>query len=126
MFDPSSGAQIHDLNPGIEPDGLFWTCAIPDDGVKVDLAGKTASMQATNVSIDDYHDFVNAVAGGGPKPIEGKVSFKVVWTGVGAPVPIDNDDPPSSGGGFAGTFFQKPSCTAQMEWTARVGNSVFI
>jgi hypothetical protein len=126
MYAPGPGAQIHDLNPGIERSGLFWTAALPADSVRVDLSNGFASMEAKNVSINDYGDFTNALFGGGPRPINGKVSFKVVWEGEGDPVDIDNDDDPSVGGGWAGTIFQSPNCAAQMEWTARLGSSLFV
>ena len=84
MYDPSLGptpslaSQIHDLNPGITPpgpDGLFWTTVIPDEGIEVHLGEGVASMQATNVHIDDYGNVLNALFGGGPTPIPGVVSL---------------------------------------------------
>ena len=126
MYDPSLGAspvQIHDLNPGIEPDGLFWTAALPHDSVEVDLEHGFASMKATKVAIDDYGNIGNALLGGGPAEIPGKVSFSVEWVQSGDPFTIDNTDDPSLGGGFEGKFL--PSA-AQMEWTARVGDLKFV
>ena len=49
MYEPGPGAQIHDLNPGIKADGLFWTIAIPDEGIEVHLGKGFASMEATHV-----------------------------------------------------------------------------
>src|SRR3989442_8515995 len=46
----SPAVQIHDLNPGIKADGLFWTIAIPDEGIEVHLGEDFASMEATNRS----------------------------------------------------------------------------
>ena len=126
MYDPSLGTppvQIHDLNPGIEPDGLFWTAALPHDSVEVDLEHGFASMKATKVAIDDYGNIGNALLGGGPAEIPGKVSFSVEWVQSGDPFTIDNTDDPSLGGGFEGKFL--PSA-AQMEWTARVGDLKFV
>ena len=123
MYEPGPGAQIHDLNPGIKPDGLFWTIAMPDDWIKVDLGKGIASMKATNVPIDDYGDIPNALFGGGPAPIPGVVSFTVEWRGVNERINIRNDDPPASGGGFAGEFIRN---TAQMEWTATLGDLTFV
>jgi hypothetical protein len=67
-------------------------------------------------SILDYGDIVNALFGGGPAAISGKVPFKVVWNGVIDRVQIRNTDPVY--GGFGGSFIYN---TAQMEWTASVG-----
>src|SRR5438128_3457557 len=95
--------QIHDLNPGIKPDGLFWTIAIPDEAIEVNLGSGFASMEATNVPIDDYGAIANALFPS-PKfvPIPGKVSFTVEWSGVSERVNIRNLNRPSDGGGFAG------------------------
>ena len=129
MYDPSLGpdpahpVQIHDLNPGIKPDGLFWTIAIPDEGIEVHLGEGVASMQATNVHIDDYGNVLNALFGGGPTPIPGVVSFTVEWSGVNERVNVRNTTPPASGGGFAGEFILH---AAQMEWTATVGDFHFV
>jgi hypothetical protein len=35
------------------------------------------------VSVRDFHDFFNAVKGGGPKPVVSHVSFDVRWHGRG-------------------------------------------
>lgn len=55
-----------------------------------------------------------------PSSVPGSVSFKVVWSGVGQRVNVSNTDPVF--GGFAGEFIRN---TAQMEWTATVGNYTF-
>jgi hypothetical protein len=126
VFDPSLGTppvQIHDLNPGIEPDGLFWTVALPDDSVDVNFGNGFASLEGTKVPIDDYGNIANALLGGGPAPVPGLVSFTVEWSGVDERVKIRNTDPPLEGGGFAGEFIRND---AQMEWTAVVGNLKFV
>jgi len=115
--------QIHDLNPGIKPDGLFWTIAIPDEGIEVHLGEGFASMEATNVPIDDYGNIGNALFGGGPAPIPGVVSFTVEWSGVNERIKLRNNNSPASGGGFAGEFIRH---AAQMEWTATVGDLMFV
>ena len=117
VFLPGPGSQIHDLNPSaFPPVGLFWTVEIPESGVVVELGAGNASLQAANVAILDYGDIGNALFGGGPPPIPGTVSFKVVWSGVNQRVNVRNTDPVF--GGFAGEFVRN---SAQMEWTATVG-----
>jgi hypothetical protein len=112
------GQQIHDLNPStFPPVGLFWTIEIPRTGVDVELGAGRASLQALDVPIFDYGNIGNALFGGGPTPVPGSVSFKVVWSGVGQRLNIRNTDPVF--GGFAGEFIRN---TAQMEWTATVGD----
>jgi len=49
------------------------------------------------------------------------VSFRVVWSGVDQRVNIKNTDPVF--GGFAGEFIRGG---AQMEWTAKVGDFMFV
>ena len=127
--------QIHDLNPSaFPPVGLFWTIEISDDdseegkgdkqqtgggGIKVEFGKGSASMRVSNAPILDYGNIQNALFGGGPPPVPGSVSFNVVWSG-GQRVNINNTDPVY--GGFEGEFIRD---TAQMEWTASVGNYTF-
>lgn len=40
-------------------------------------------MHASNVRLPDYHDILNAIGGGGPKPVPSHVSFDVRWHGRG-------------------------------------------
>jgi hypothetical protein len=122
--DPNQNpVQIHDLNPSeFHPTHLFWTIAIPETGVQVNLGSGNASMQASDVPVIDHHDGGNSLFGGGPPPVHGaKVSFRVVWSGVQERVKIRNTDPVY--GGFAGTFIRN---TAQMEWTATAGDYSFV
>ena len=81
------------------------------------LGKGSASYQASNVPILDYGNIPNALFGGGPAPTPGTVSFKVVWSGVNERANIKNTDPVF--GGFAGEFVRN---TAQMEWSAVVGD----
>ena len=119
VYEPSSGSQIHDLNPSPSPPfGLFWTIAIPDDGIDVHLGAGRASMAADDVPIHDYGSFPNDITGGPGVP--GTVSFKVTWSGVQERLNIRNTNPVY--GGFAGQFIRN---SAQMEWKAKVGDLVF-
>jgi len=80
----------------------------------------SASLQASDVAILDYGNIPNALFGGGPPPIPGTVSFKVVWSGVNERVNIKNTDPVF--GGYAGEFVRN---SAQMEWSGAVGDFTF-
>jgi hypothetical protein len=118
---PSSGEQIHDLNPTAFPQvGLFWTIEIPMSGVDVHLEKGWARMEARHVPILDYGAIGNALFAGGRPPLQGSVSFKVVWSGAGNRVNIRNTDPVY--GGFEGEFIRN---SAQMEWTGIVGDLKF-
>jgi hypothetical protein len=115
VFEPGPGAPIlHDLNPGILPSGLFWTIEIPEESIQVNLGTGRASMEADNIPIlDDVYST--------SPPTPGFVSFTVIWSGVDERLNIHNDDPVY--GGFAGTFIRN---TAQMQWTATVGDFAFV
>ena len=122
VFLPGQGNQVHDLNPSsFPPVGLFWTTEIPIAGVEVQLGKGSASLEATDVAILDYGQIPNALFGGGPAPVAGTVSFKVVWSGVNERLNIKNTDPVF--GGYAGEFVRN---SAQMEWSAAVGDYTFV
>jgi len=111
------GSQIHDLNPGIAQSGLFWTAVVPAEAVSVNYAAGTATMQMADYHLKDYHDFQNAFFGGGPQPAPATLSFKAQW------------NCPTSGGAanisaekYRGTI---KTGTAQMEWTARIGDLLY-
>jgi hypothetical protein len=128
VFLPGPGNQIHDLNPTtFPPVGLFWTIQISDDrqgdndnGVKVQLGAGNATLQVSNAPVLDYGDTTNALFGGGPPPVPGVVSYKVVWNGVNQRINVRNTNP--TYGGFAGEFVRN---VARMEWTAKVGDLLF-
>jgi len=110
--------QIHDLNPSYPvPTGLFWTVAVPDGSVMADLAQGRAVLAARDVPILDHGTIPNALTGMGPPPTPGTVSFRVEWRADGPPVSVNN---PAQG--FAAELARG---TAQMEWTARVGDYTF-
>ena len=121
MFDPSLGdppVQIHDFNPGITQNGLFWTSVVHDDRVSVDLGAGRAVLEVHALHMPDYADFQNAVVGGGPRPVPSVVSYRVVWTATGSASAVDN---PAQQ--FRGTF---RSAVAQMTWSARTPDFDFV
>jgi hypothetical protein len=115
--------QIHDFNPSTFPPlGLFWTIELPEESVEVEFGKGRASLQGFDVSVFDYGTLANALFGPVPSPLlTGSVSFKVAWGGAGQRVHVRNTDPVY--GGFAGEFIRN---TAQMEWTATVGDYAFV
>ena len=115
--------QIHDLNPStFPPSGLFWTIELPEDSVAVEFGRGRASLWGFDVPIFDYGMIPNALFGPVPSPLPmGMVLVKVLWGGTGQRVHIRNTDPVY--GGFEGDFIRN---TAQMEWTATVGDYTFV
>jgi hypothetical protein len=87
LFDPDAVGdpthQSHDWEPGIAPSGLFWTVPISDWAIDVEPGAGRARFHARDVAVTDYHDFFNAVFGGGPTPVPAHVSFDVSWSGNG-------------------------------------------
>ena len=84
-------------------------------------------MAVTDLAVQDYHDFPNAIGGGGPG-IPGpsdpaQVSFTVIWSGANSLTNVKNTAAPSDGGGFAGEFVRN---VAQMEWSATVGDLKYV
>jgi len=75
------GAQIHDLNPGIRSDGLFWTTVIDPEDVLVNLAAGTATYEVEDLHTKDYGSFENAIGEERP-PAPVIVSFKVPVVGL--------------------------------------------
>ena len=114
--------QVHDLNPTQFPQvGLFWTIQVPDHSVNVELDKGKAILQAIHVPIFDWGNGQNSLFGGGPDPIPGSVSCRVIWSGMKEQVDIHNTD--HVFGGFEGHFIRNK---AQMEWTATVGDYKFV
>ncbi|HEU0304971.1 MAG TPA: hypothetical protein VFR32_10380 [Gaiellaceae bacterium] len=77
MFESPGGSQIHDFNPGIASNGLFWTSEIDPGDVNANPGNGNAAMDVRNLASRDYHDLFNAI-GGGPF-LPAVVSFRVEW-----------------------------------------------
>jgi hypothetical protein len=108
--------QIHDFNPGITPSGLFWTIRIPDDSVEIELDEAEASMDLSDLEIEDYHDIVNALMRGPSVPAD--VSFHVRWRGVKNRVKIRDET-----NGFTGHYIED---TATIRWSAQEAGFKFV
>jgi hypothetical protein len=108
--------QIHDFNPGIAPSGLFWTIRIPDESVEVDLDDAEASMNLSDVEIEDYHDIVNALQDG--PSVHADVSFHVRWHGVKDRVHVRDKQ-----NEFVGDFIED---TATCRWSAETEKFKFV
>ena len=78
MFESPGGSQIHDFNPGIEDNGLFWTSRINPRSVLANPGSGRASMRVRNLASRDFHDLGNALAEGPSLPAV--VSFDIQWT----------------------------------------------
>jgi len=72
--------QVHDFNPGITPNGVFWIVQVPDDAVKISPDGETLNIHLENVAVVDQGSFP---AGTGTTPAT--VSFDIAYTKSGGP-----------------------------------------
>jgi hypothetical protein len=72
--------QIHDFNPGIASNGLFWTVHVPNKRAKFDFDDATASLDVKNQDVEDYFNIVNALQDGNSIPAT--VSYHIHWSGV--------------------------------------------
>ena len=99
---PDFSNQVHDFNPGITENGLFWTIPFPDEGAWIDLAAGKAEMHALSLEIPDTYTFINAFARG-PQEMA-RVSFDVWWHSPKGTEHIRNDEQ-----GFAATLLDVES-----------------
>jgi hypothetical protein len=107
--------QIHDYNPGVSAQGVFWTIAVPDAIVLVNPGAGRATFSVSNVSIADYGNVVNALTGRSGVPA--LVSFEVQWRKVLSRINIRNDEI-----GFAGLYVHN---TAILKWSSSQAGFAF-
>jgi hypothetical protein len=77
---------VHDFNPGISTNGLFWIVQIPDNAVVVN--GDTVTIHVANLSVADEIAFLGATR------IPATLSFDITYTKSGNPrqiAPTSND-----------------------------------
>jgi hypothetical protein len=73
--------QVHDNEPGILPNGLFWTIPVPSSAIEMHLGQGTARFQMTNLAITDFHDFANSIGSVNPPiaTVPVTVTFDTRW-----------------------------------------------
>ena len=98
---------MNDFNPGIQPSGLFWTVAVPDDSVDVHPGAGTAQFALSNFATRDFHNIGNSIMGGPSDPAV--VSFAMAWSGQGTSL-VQTD-----GSTFS---FDSVISSATVEWSA--------
>lgn len=109
--------QIHDFNPGITANGVFWTQAVPMGSVAVDMVAGTASLVAAGLAQKDFFTVGNALFGGGPAPVAATVSFDVRWSGTASTGTVDD-----AANDFALNFVQG---TSTMSWSVTSGGATY-
>jgi hypothetical protein len=91
---------------------------VPEDNVLVDLSTGLATIEVQDLHMKDYIEIVNAVVGGGPRPVPSVVSYRVEWNAAGTVNEFDNVAQQ-----FRGEF---RNASAQMEWSARTVDFDFV
>jgi hypothetical protein len=106
LFDPGSGSQVHDLQPGILPNGLFWTAQIPDNAFQVSPDNQVASLSRRAQLLVETFVFDGSLA------IAAQVDIDLLWQATGAPIKRGQGTAvePTSPAAFIGRF-AKALCT---------------
>lgn len=71
--------QVHDFNPGITANGVFWIVQVPDDAVTISPDGQSLTIHLENVPVVDQGSFP---AGTGTTPAT--VSFDITYMKSGS------------------------------------------
>jgi hypothetical protein len=108
--DQSESVQLHDFNPGFGPDvgggaRTFWTVAIPENDVTVELGAGNAEMKVDKLAIRDYGNIPTALGPGFDSAYQpAVVSFDVVWSGpITRQVDVTNG---TLGNNYAGNYVE--------------------
>jgi hypothetical protein len=82
LFDPSSGSQVqvHDLSPGTQPNGLFWTAQLPRHAFNVHHDGRVARLKLRAQPLVDTFTISGTLG------IAARVNIEVVWSTTSEPV----------------------------------------
>jgi hypothetical protein len=109
--------QIHDYNPHIEANGLFWTIAAPRNSVDVHLGAGQASLRLTTQVFDD-HDLQSSLTKVYPVgfPRLAEITFDVEWGGI-----LDRQHVLNQDMNFEGDFLLTG---ATIDWSARDASGV--
>ena len=99
--------HIHDFNPGIAPNGLFWTTPVPGSSVEIDLGRTTASFQLKDFALLDTIPNVAAT-----------VSLSMEWHGERAETEVKD-----LVNGFAGSYRE---CSATIQWSGEEAGFSFV
>ncbi len=75
---------LHDFNPGIGSNGLFWVLQIPDDAVTI--TENTLTISLKNASVVDQFSFPGGAGNNlGNAGVPATLSFDITYTKSGAP-----------------------------------------
>ena len=81
--------QIHDYEPGIQDNGVFWTVAVPPSVLQHNVAAGTASFKLENYAIRDWINFPQSLLQLTSSPAV--VSFDLRWLQPGQHLTVKHD-----------------------------------
>ena len=83
LWDVGLTTQLHDFNPGIGSNGLFWILQIPDDAVNITDSSVTISLK--NASVVDQFSFPFGAGNNlGIAGVPATLSFDITYSKSGA------------------------------------------
>jgi hypothetical protein len=103
LFESGPGSpQVHDLQGGIPPNGLFWTVPIPPGAFGFSRSGRRARLHLRDIGVIDT--FVFAGANSTPATLD----LSVDWEATGPAQQLGSGEsvPPDDPAAFLGTFRQ--------------------
>jgi len=75
---------LHDFNPGIASNGLFWILQVPDDGITI--TDDTLTISLKNASVVDQFQFPGGAGNNlGTAGVPTTLSFEITYRKTGAP-----------------------------------------
>ena len=106
---PQQAPQLHDYEPGISDNGVFWTVPVSPRSLGADLRTGNAFFRLKDYAIPDWYNFPNSLAQGPHEPAH--VSFNLEFFGPGKPFVIDKPDQQ-----FKGRFLANK---CRISWSSR-------
>jgi hypothetical protein len=79
-------SQVHDVNGGILPSGLFWTVDLSKSEVDFNTSNRRAVLRAKNMAVIDTFQIF------GPSDTPALVDLRVEWEATGPAVPRGRGD----------------------------------
>jgi len=92
--------SAHSYDPGIAPNGVFWTVPIPEESIDVHLGAGAAVLDATNIPLFDAFTVANSFSQAFHR-VPGVISLHMEWSGITKTLQVS--DPTDQ---FAGHFLE--------------------
>ncbi|GAC1357502.1 MAG: hypothetical protein NVS4B11_35200 [Ktedonobacteraceae bacterium] len=85
LTEPTKKQKIHDINPGIASNGLFWTVPMPEDALHLSEDGLVASVHLRDFPVQDQPNFPNT-----QPTYPARISMDLTWQAVGRQMGIND------------------------------------